>query len=128
MHLVIVLAIAAILLASGCVRDKGNLAAPGPAGDQEPGPGDQKAGPGEGEQTAPDDGGNDEPDEADFSCSGLGGFECDVGEECQGEWLDATDSFSCCSQACEPVADNEDILTIDPFETNPENEDLGDLT
>jgi|GEM_PF-3268979 len=56
------------------------------------------------------------------TCAELNGYECDVGEECEGEWLDAADSFSCCSEECK-----EETLTLEPFDTGPENEELGDV-
>ncbi len=70
-----------------------------------------------------------QPPEKDFdleTCADLGGYICDVGEECEGKWLDAFDTFSCCSERCESTL--EDKLVIDPFDVNPENEDLGDVT
>ena len=98
------MALVAILITSGCVRDQQPAA---PTGGDEP-------------PVVPD---------ADLkTCSGLGGSECSVGEECNGQWLDATDSFNCCSQACESTLDEGDILDIDPFEVDPENEELGDLS
>lgn len=53
---------------------------------------------------------------------------CEVGEECPGEWLDASDTFSCCSEPCKSTISDEEILTIEPFELDPENEVLGDVT
>lgn len=60
------------------------------------------------------------------TCAELSGHTCDVGEECKGEWLNAADTFSCCSQSCESNVSG-DIINIDAFELAPENEDLGDL-
>jgi hypothetical protein len=34
------------------------------------------------------------------SCVGLGGYECTVGSECPGEWLESSDSPFCCSTKC----------------------------
>jgi len=65
--------------------------------------------------------------ESPDTCGSLGGDVCEAGEECTGEWLDASDTFSCCSKKCEYEGD-EEILTIEPFETIPENEELGELT
>lgn len=56
------------------------------------------------------------------TCVELGGNICTVGIECTGEWLEATDTFDCCSVEC-----GGEIITIDPFETNEEIEDLGGL-
>lgn len=58
------------------------------------------------------------------TCEELGGYICEVGEECEGEWLDASDTFRCCS--CNCTASEEEPLTIEPFEPTPENEELGD--
>jgi hypothetical protein len=59
------------------------------------------------------------------TCAELNGFECDVWEECNGEWLDAADSFRCCASECD--GDSEDMQVIDLFEETPENEELGDI-
>ncbi|MFH1751370.1 MAG: hypothetical protein ABH821_00295 [archaeon] len=61
------------------------------------------------------------------TCSELNGFECVLGQECSLSYLNASDSFSCCKSEC--VKDSDlNILTIEPFEVNPENEELGELT
>jgi hypothetical protein len=62
------------------------------------------------------------------TCAELNGSVCEVGEECQGEWLDASDTFSCCSKPCISGISEAGILTINPFEPEPENEELGDIT
>ena len=59
------------------------------------------------------------------TCAELNGFECEVWEECDGDWLNASDSFRCCSSEC--GSDSDDFLTIDLFEETPENEELGDI-
>ena len=60
------------------------------------------------------------------TCAELSGYTCDVGEECEAAWLNASDTFSCCSQSCQSdIGGN--IINIDAFELAPENEDLGDL-
>ena len=59
------------------------------------------------------------------TCAELGGYTCDVGEECEGVWLDVADTFSCCSQSCKSSVGG-DVINIDAFELAPENEDLGD--
>jgi hypothetical protein len=61
------------------------------------------------------------------TCAELNGYECGVGDECQGDWLDASDTFSCCSELCESCIDEEDLLTIDLFEEITEDEDLGEI-
>lgn len=61
------------------------------------------------------------------TCTELNGHICSVGDDCIGEWLDASDTFSCCSKTCS-TATGEEILDISPFEETPENEELGDLT
>ena len=62
------------------------------------------------------------------TCAELNGYECGMGEECPGEWLDASDTFSCCSEPCTSSTGDEGVLTIEPFELNPENEELGEVT
>lgn len=58
------------------------------------------------------------------TCVQLNGYECGGDQGCEGSWLDASDSFSCCSVACE----GGEVLDIEPFEPMPENEDLGDVS
>jgi hypothetical protein len=60
------------------------------------------------------------------SCTALGGDVCTAGEECRGSWLAATDTFTCCSQACTGTMAAE-TLTIEPFDILQENEDLGSI-
>jgi len=57
------------------------------------------------------------------TCEELTGYLCEVGEECGGEWLGASDSFRCCNCSC---GVQEELLTIDPFELDVENEEVGD--
>ena len=57
------------------------------------------------------------------TCEELNGYLCEVGEECGGEWLGASDSFGCCNCSC---GVQEELLTIDPFELDVENEEVGD--
>ena len=57
------------------------------------------------------------------TCEELNGYLCEVGEECSGEWLEASDSFRCCNCSC---GVQEELLTIDPFELDVENEEVGD--
>jgi len=57
------------------------------------------------------------------TCEELNGYLCEVGEECSGEWLEASDTFSCCNCSC---GAQEELLTIDPFESGVENEEVGD--
>ena len=107
-HAIIILAMASILIMSGCVRDTQPMQ---PGGGNQPTGGNEPSG-GTGLKT----------------CTGLGGHECTASEECDGTWLEASDSFSCCSQECTPVVDDSEILDIDPFEPSEENEELGDLS
>ena len=51
------------------------------------------------------------------TCSQLGGDLCSATEDCPGSWLDAADSFSCCSRPCMETAGA--VLTIEPFEPLP---------
>ena len=55
------------------------------------------------------------------TCTQLGGDICVVTSECPGSWLDAVDSFSCCSRPCTGIAD--EVLTIEPFEPLPADEE-----
>jgi hypothetical protein len=101
-----------IVLISGCVKEKSETLTPTPTPSVTPTP------------TA-----TLTPAPASFkTCTELNGYVCEVGEECQGEWLDASDTFSCCSEKCKSSISEEELLTIDLFEVNPENEELGDVT
>jgi hypothetical protein len=60
------------------------------------------------------------------TCAELDGDICEAGEECTGEWLYASDTFSCCSKKCE-YEGGQEIITIEAFELSEENEELGDL-
>jgi hypothetical protein len=62
------------------------------------------------------------------TCAELNGYECGLGEDCPGEWLDASDTFSCCSEPCTSSTSDDGIVTIEPFELNPENEEFGEVT
>ena len=59
------------------------------------------------------------------TCEELNGFICDIGADCDEEWLDAYDTFYCCS--CECGSSGDEILGIDLFEETPENEDFGEV-
>ncbi len=61
------------------------------------------------------------------TCARLNGHICEVGEDCTGEWLKASDTFSCCSKKCRSTLNEEEILTLEPFKPSPENKDLGDV-
>lgn len=61
------------------------------------------------------------------TCVELNGYVCEVGNECEGKWLDASDTFSCCSKKC-GVGEGE-ILSIEPFDLeSDESEELGSIT
>lgn len=51
------------------------------------------------------------------TCTQLGGYECVIGDECPGSWLEAADTFNCCSTRCEEV----EMLEIEPFQTDPDD-------
>jgi predicted small secreted protein len=51
------------------------------------------------------------------TCSQSGGDLCSDDEDCSGSWLDAADSFSCCSRPCSGTAGA--VLTIEPFQPLP---------
>jgi hypothetical protein len=55
------------------------------------------------------------------TCSMLGGDICSDDEDCPGSWLDAADSFSCCSKPCSKTGGV--VLTIVPFEPLPPYEE-----
>lgn len=57
-------------------------------------------------------------------CAGLNGTECAYDQKCSGDWLDASDSFTCCSSECE--AENQTTDQIEAFEPIAE-EDLGEI-
>lgn len=49
------------------------------------------------------------------TCAALGGDTCTVGEDCTGSWLNAQDSFSCCSGTCSGAGAGGAVITIEPF-------------
>jgi hypothetical protein len=100
-----------IVLTSGCVKEKGATPTPPPAPSATLTP----------TLTASLAGGLK-------TCAELNGYVCEVGDECPGEWIDASDTFSCCSKPCTSSISEAGLLTIEPFEPNPENEELGDVT
>lgn len=55
------------------------------------------------------------------TCTQLGGDICSATGNCPGSWLDAADSFICCSRPCTGVAD--EVLSIEPFEPFPADEE-----
>jgi hypothetical protein len=88
-----------IVLISGCVKEKSETLTPTPTPSVTPTP------------TA-----TLTPAPASLkTCTELNGYVCEVGEECQGEWLDASDTFSCCSEKCKSSISEEELLTIEDF-------------
>ncbi|MBI4020218.1 MAG: hypothetical protein HY367_02715 [Candidatus Aenigmarchaeota archaeon] len=59
------------------------------------------------------------------TCWDLNGKVCSTGQECTGNWVEASDTFACCSKACGGA---EEPLTIETFDTTPENADLGEVS
>jgi len=57
------------------------------------------------------------------TCVEMNGYLCEVGEECGGDRLETSDTFRCCNCSC---GVQEELLTVDPFELDVENEELGD--
>ena len=55
------------------------------------------------------------------TCSQLGGDICPATGNCSGSWLDAADSFCCCSRPCTGMPG--EVLTIEPFEPLPADEE-----
>lgn len=98
------------LFIAGCMRDRAGRDAPGPAPDR-------SLSPPAGQASAPASA--TAPPVTGFvgrTCASLGGDICTAGEECTGSWLNAQDSFSCCSRVCTGSAGSGTILTIAPFE------------
>lgn len=62
------------------------------------------------------------------TCAELNGYICNESEECNGSWLDAVDSFRCCSCECSLAGSEDEILLPDIFDETPENEDLGGVS
>ena len=60
----------------------------------------------------------------DKTCSQLGGDRCIAGEDCNGSWLDARDSFSCCSKNCTGPGSMGEVLVLEPFEPSPTMDEL----
>jgi len=61
------------------------------------------------------------------TCIQLGGDICTTGEDCSGSWLDARDSFSCCSIPCSGTETAGSVITLEPFEPSPTMDDLVDI-
>jgi len=59
------------------------------------------------------------------NCSSLNGTTCNSTAVCGGNWLDASDSLSCCSSNCSVQTSK--VISIELFELNPEEKDLGDI-
>ncbi|MBI4439736.1 hypothetical protein HY638_02080 [Candidatus Woesearchaeota archaeon] len=57
------------------------------------------------------------------TCSSLGGDICSAGENCGGEFLESSDSFSCCSESC--VAREQKSFST--FDFGQENQALGSV-
>lgn len=62
------------------------------------------------------------------TCIQLGGDSCITGEDCSGSWLDARDSFSCCSIPCSGTGGAGSVITLEPFEPSPTMDDLVDIS
>lgn len=50
------------------------------------------------------------------TCVQQGGTVVRPGEMCDGTWLDATDTFSCCSQTPASAIDRNATITVEPFD------------
>ncbi|MFC1769037.1 hypothetical protein ACFLZX_04710 [Nanoarchaeota archaeon] len=59
-----------------------------------------------------------EPVDLDNTCASQGGDKCEAGEGCEGEIIDAVDSFSCCSKTC-VTREKKSFDTIDFGDDNP---------
>jgi hypothetical protein len=62
------------------------------------------------------------------TCAALGGDTCSPGEDCTGSWLNAQDSFSCCSVTCAGPSGSGAVVTIAPFETPASLDELESIT
>ena len=60
------------------------------------------------------------------TCTDEGGSTCSIGTDCPAAWDDAADTFSCCQEPCSN-AGGDAIITIDPYETEVMDSDLGDI-
>lgn len=49
------------------------------------------------------------------TCAALGGDTCTAGEDCSGSWLNAQDTFNCCSKTCSGAGAGAAVITIEPF-------------
>jgi len=62
------------------------------------------------------------------TCAELNGYACNETEDCNETWLDAVDSFRCCSCECGLAVDDSDLLLPESFDETPANEDLGEVS
>lgn len=120
----IAISVICIALTSGCVKENGSAPSPAATPTSTPKP-----------TSATEPSVTPAPSAASIdesgglkTCAELNGYECGMGEDCPGEWLDASDTFCCCSEPCTSSTGDEGVLTIEPFEPNPENEELGEVT
>lgn len=58
-------------------------------------------------------------------CSELNGTSCSLNESCAGDWIDSSDSFTCCSAKCE--SSNKTAETTSLFEPVADDPELGEV-
>ena len=61
------------------------------------------------------------------TCAELNGYVCNENQDCNGTWVNASDTFRCCSCECQSLVNESAILMIDTFDENLMNDSLGDI-
>lgn len=61
------------------------------------------------------------------TCAELNGYICNDSQDCNGSWLDASDTFRCCSCECTINPSENATLSTDLFEETPQDEGFGDI-
>jgi len=61
------------------------------------------------------------------TCAELNGYVCNDSQECNGTWVNASDTFRCCSCECEDLVNESTILMTDTFDENSMNDSLEDI-
>lgn len=60
-----------------------------------------------------------------LSCAAQDGDVCSMGEECDGYWIEAADTFSCCSRPCVSASKNDSVETPVMAGTRPKGDVQG---
>ncbi len=61
------------------------------------------------------------------TCAELNGYVCNESQECNGTWVNASDTFRCCSCECQNLVNESGILMTDTFDEDSMNDSLGDI-